>query len=87
MSDDVPSVSRIAGQLGYLFEERPRLREATAEELAEQLNHEDRYARARQQYVLESDDFVREHIDEFPPRITTEMVEQALQQVRDRGDW
>jgi hypothetical protein len=87
VSDDVPSVSRIAGQLGYLFEERPRLREATAEELAEQLNHEDRYARARQQYVLESDDFVREHIDEFPPRITTEMVEQALQQVRDRGDW
>jgi hypothetical protein len=86
MSDDAPSVSRIAGQLGYLFEERPRLKQATAEELAEQLNHEDRYARARQQYVLESDDFVREHIDEFPPRITTAMVEQALGQVGDTGD-
>jgi hypothetical protein len=82
MSDDGPSVSVIAGQLGYLFEERPRLKQATAEELAEQLNHEDRYARARQRYVLESDDFVREHIDEFPPRITTEMVEQALRRVR-----
>ena len=81
MSDDAPSVSRIAGQLGYLFEERPRLKQATAEELADQLNHEDRYARARQRYVLESDDFVREHIDEFPPRITIGMVEQALQQV------
>jgi hypothetical protein len=85
MSDDAPSVSRIAGQLGYLFEERPRLKQATAEELADQLNHEDRFARARQQYVLESDDFVREHIDEFPPRITAEMVEQALRQV-DTGD-
>jgi hypothetical protein len=86
MSDDVPSISRLAGQLGYLFEERPRLRQASAEELAEQLNHEDRFARARQTYVLETDEFVREHIDEFPPRITTEMVEQALGQVRDTGD-
>jgi hypothetical protein len=86
MSDDAPSVSRLAGQLGYLFEERPRLKQASAADLADQLNHEDRYARARQRYVLESDDFVREHIDEFPPRITTEMVEQALEQVRDGGD-
>ena len=79
---EMPSISRLAGQLGYLFEERPRLRQATAEELAEQLNHEDRFARARQEYVVETDEFVREHIDEFPPRITTEMVEQALRQVR-----
>jgi hypothetical protein len=84
--DDAPSISRIAGQLGYLFEERPRLRQASAEELAEQLSHEDRYARARQRYVLESDDFVREHIDEFPSRITAEMVEQALTQVRESDD-
>jgi hypothetical protein len=86
VSDDAPSVSRLAGQLGYLFEERPRLKQASAAELADQLNHEDRYARARQRYVLESDDFVREHIDEFPPRITAEMVEQALQQVRGGRD-
>jgi hypothetical protein len=86
VSDDAPSVSRIAGQLGYLFEERPRLTPSSAAELAEQLNHEDRYARARQKYVLESDDFVREHIDEFPPRITTELVEQALGQLRGGGD-
>ena len=86
MSDDAPSVSRIAGQLGYLFEERPRLKESSAAELAEQLNHEDRYARARQKYVLEGDDFVREHIDEFPARITTELVERALQEVRGGGD-
>jgi hypothetical protein len=84
--DDVQSISRLAGQLGYLFEERPRLQQATAEELAEQLNHEDRYARARQRYVLEGDEFVTQHLDEFPPRITVEMIEQALQQVRGAGN-
>ena len=84
--DDVPSIGRLAGQLGYLFEERPRLRQASAEELADQLNHEDRYARARQQYVLESDEFVHDHLDEFPPRITTEMIEAALRQVRRRSE-
>jgi hypothetical protein len=84
--DDVPSISRLAGQLGYLFEERPRLQQATAEELAEQLNHEDRYARARQRYVLESDEFVHDHLDEFPSRITAKMIEEALRQVRGAGD-
>jgi hypothetical protein len=84
--DDVPSTSRLAGQLGYLFEERPRLQQATAEELAEQLNHEDRYARARQKYVLESDQYVHDHLDEFPPRITSAMIERALQEVRGTGD-
>ena len=82
MSDAPPSVSVIAGQLGYLFEERPRLAEGTAEELAEQLNHEDRYARARNAYPRATDEVVRSHVDEFAPRITVELVEQALQQVR-----
>jgi hypothetical protein len=82
MSDDAPSIGTLAGQLGYLFEERPRLMQATPEELAEQLNHEDRFARARQQYIRESDEFVADHIAEFPSRITTEMVEQALAQLR-----
>jgi hypothetical protein len=82
VSDDAPSTSRLAGQLGYLFEEEPDLAAAPASELAGRLDRDDRYARARQQYVLESDEFVRDHIDEFPSRITTEMVEQALRQVR-----
>lgn len=82
MSDDAPSIGRLGGQLGYLFEEEPELATASPAELADRLNREDRFARARQQYVLESDEFVATHLDEFPPRITTEMIEQALAQVR-----
>jgi hypothetical protein len=78
---DKPSVGRLAGQLGYLFEERPDLAAATAEALADQLNHEDRYARARARYPVESDQEVREHIDEFPPRITVEDVRAARAQL------
>ena len=83
---DAPSIGVLAGQLGYLFEEQPALARASAAELAEQLNHEDRYARARQQYIREDDDFVREHLSEFPPGISVEMVEQALARVRASGD-
>jgi hypothetical protein len=82
MSDTPPSAGLIAGQLRYLFEERPRLAEGTAAELAEQLNHEDRFARARNAYPGETDEVVWAHIDEFEPRITAALVEQALQQVR-----
>lgn len=82
MSDDAPSVSRLAGQLGYLFEEEPELRDASAEQLAARLDHEDRYARARQKYVLEDDQYVHDHIDEFPSRITADMIEQARRRAR-----
>jgi hypothetical protein len=78
---DLPSTSRLAGQLGYLFDERPELRRAPVQTLVDQLNHEDRYARARAKYAVEPDAFVRAHIDEFEPRITPEMVEAALRQL------
>ena len=80
---DRPSVSRIAGQLGYLFEERPELAGAPLDAIADQLNHEDRYARARAAYPTQTDAFVHEHIDEFVPRITPDLVEKALQQLRE----
>jgi hypothetical protein len=83
---DVPSPSRLAGQLEYLFEDRPEFRSRSVDELVERLNHEDRYARAREAYQAESDDFVRGRVDEFPARITPTMVEAALQQLRDRED-
>jgi hypothetical protein len=78
---EVPSTSRLAGQLGYLFEERPELRRSPVRALVDQLNHEDRYARARAKYAVEPDAFVRDHIDEFEPRITPEMVEAALSEL------
>jgi CoA-transferase family III len=79
---DVPPTSRLAGQLGYLFEERPEMRIASVDDLVERLNHEDRYSRARAAYPIQTDAFVRAHIDEFPPRITRAMVEEALQRLR-----
>jgi hypothetical protein len=77
-------VSRLAGQLQYLFEDRPEMRSASVDELLERLNHEDRFARAREAYQAESDAFVRAHVDEFDARITRAMVEQALEQLRAR---
>lgn len=80
---DQPSVSRLAGQIEYLYEDRPELRSTTLGQLVERLNHDDRFARAREAYQAESDDYVRAHVDEFPARITPAMVEEALQQIRD----
>jgi hypothetical protein len=86
MSDDMPSVSRIAGQLDFLFEDRPELKHASAAELAARLDHEDRFARARDTYPAETDEFVTEHIGEFPARITASLVAQALAQLRASDD-
>ena len=80
---DAPSTGLLAGQLGYLLEERPELRRASSEQLAERLNHEDRYARARAKYPLETDAEVQAHIDEFPARITADAVDAALAQLHD----
>ena len=80
---ETPSTGLLAGQLGYLFEERPELRRAMPEQLAERLNHEDRYARARAKYPLETDAEVAAHIDEFPARITATDVEATLALLHD----
>jgi hypothetical protein len=82
---DAPSTSRLAGQLGYLFEDRPELRTASIATVTERLNHEDRYARARDRYPLETDAEVRSHIDEFPARITEADVDAALAHLRGTG--
>lgn len=79
---DAPSTGLLAGQLGYLFEERPELATAPLEVLTDRLNHEDRYARARAKYPLETDVEVRAHLDEFDVRITTDTVRAALAQLR-----
>ena len=74
--------SRLAGQIEYLFEDRPELRSASVDQLVERLNHDDRFARAREAYQAESDDYVRAHVDEFPARITPAMVEEALKRLQ-----
>jgi transposase len=78
-----PSIGLLAGQLAYLFEDRPELRRASSAQLAERLNHEDRFARTRSKYPLETDEEVRGHLDEFPARITIDAVDAALARLHD----
>ncbi len=84
MSDSPPSVAKLAGQLGYLFDDDPSARHASAAELAARLNREDRLARAIAKYPNRSDAEIRAHLDEFEDRIATADVEAALQQTHSR---
>lgn len=79
---DGPSVSRVTGQLRYLFEERPELAGASAAELAQHLSREDRMARAREQDPLGADDKVRAAADSLDDRVTEAMVAEAMTKIR-----
>ncbi len=75
------NVDRLVGQLGYLFEDRPELRKASAAQLRDLLDHDDRFARARAQAPLESDAQVAERAAALEPHVTLEAVEQARARV------
>ncbi len=77
-----PSVEVLAGQLGYLFDEQPELRSASAEQLTARLNHDDRFARARSKYPMATDAEIAERAGEFEDRITAADVQAALARVR-----
>jgi len=77
-----PSVDNLAGQLGYLFDDEPALRHASAEQLRDRLSREDRYARARARYPMATDDEIAARVREFDDRISTADVQAALAQVR-----
>ncbi len=79
---DGPSVSRVVGQLGYLFEERPELTGAPAIELARWLSREDRMARARENDPLGSREAVEGAAAQLDDRVTEAMVAEALAQLR-----
>lgn len=82
---DTPTVSRVVGQLRYLFEERPELSGASASELAQWLSREDRMARARAKDPLGSRDAVEAAAAQLDDRITGTMVAEALAQLRGAG--
>lgn len=79
---DEPSASRVAGQLRYLFEERPELSGAGPAELARWLSREDRMARARAQDPLGSQEAVEAAAEQLEDRITESIVVDALAQLR-----
>ncbi len=81
---DPRTVSLLAGQLDYLFEERPALRDAPAAQLLDRLNHEDRLVRARAEQPLESDAWVQRRAEELDNRYTVDQIRDALEIVRRR---
>jgi hypothetical protein len=86
MSDTPPSVATLVGQLGYLFDDDPAARDASAAQLTARLNREDRLARAIAEYPNRSDAEIRAHLDEFEDRIPAADVDAALKQVRSRAE-
>jgi hypothetical protein len=82
---DAPSVSRVVGQLRYLFEERPELSSASAAELAQWLSREDRMARARAQDPLGTREAVEGAGNRLDDRISETLVADALAQLRGAG--
>jgi hypothetical protein len=80
-----PTVSRVTGQLRYLFEERPEMARASAAELARWLSREDRMARAREADPLGSTAAVEAAGDKLEDRVTESMVEEALTTIRSKG--
>jgi hypothetical protein len=81
-----PSADRLRGQLEYLFEDDPALRKASSEQLAERLNHDDRWARARARHPLDTDDELRGRLGDFDDRITLDEVRTARDRVRPADD-
>jgi hypothetical protein len=79
---DPPSISVLAGQLSYLFEDDPSLRSASDEDVAARLNRNDRFARARERYPLASDAEIAEKVTEFDERITPALVAEARGHMR-----
>ena len=78
-------MSRVVGQLRYLFEERPELSGASAAELARWLSREDRMARARAKDPLGTREAVEAAAAQLDDRVTDGMVADALAQLRGSG--
>ena len=74
-------MSRVKGQLGYLFEERPEMEGRPAAELAQWLSREDRMARARAADPLGADDAVRAAAEQLDDRVSEATVAEALQDI------
>ena len=75
-------MSRVVGQLRYLFEERPDLSSASAAELARWLSREDRMARARAKDPLGTREAVEAAANRLEDRISASTVADALAQLR-----
>jgi hypothetical protein len=82
---DAPSVSKLAGQLVYLFEDDPSLRDAPVADLRARLALDDRVARARAKYPNDNDPEIQARLEEFDDRIPEADVVAAIAEARQRA--
>lgn len=85
-ADSKPSVSKLTGQLLYLFEDDPGLRDLAAPQLRDRLALDDRVARARHRYPNDNDAEIQARLAEFDDRIALGDVETAIEEARRRLD-
>ena len=83
---EAPSVSKLAGQLLYMFEDDSTLRDAPVAQLRDRLALDDRIARARHQYPNDNDAEIQARLGEFDDRIPEADVAAAADEARRRLD-
>jgi transposase len=81
-----PSVSKLAGQLEYMFEDDRSLLDAPVGQLRDRLALEDRVARARHRYPNDNDAEIQARLAEFDDRIPEADVAAAVEEARRRLD-
>lgn len=81
-----PSVSRLAGQLLYLFEDDRSLVDAPVAQLRDRLALDDRIGRARHRYPNDSDAEIQARLAEFEDRIPESDVAAAVEEAKRRLD-
>jgi len=83
---EAPSVSKLAGQLLYMFEDDRSLRDAPVSQLRDRLALDDRTARARHKYPNDNDAEIQARLGEFDDRIPESDVVAAVEEAERRLD-
>jgi hypothetical protein len=81
-----PSVSKLAGQLQYMFEDDRTLVDAPVAQLRDRLALDDRIGRARHKYPNDNDAEIQGRLGEFDDRISETDVATAIEEAKRRLD-
>lgn len=81
-----PSVSKLAGQLLYMFEDDRTLVDAPIAQLRARLSLDDRIGRARHKYPNDNDAEIQGRLAEFDDRISEAAVAEAVDEAKRRLD-
>jgi hypothetical protein len=81
-----PSVSVLAGQLLYMFEDDHTLVDAPVAQLRDRLALDDRIGRARHKYPNDNDAEIQARLGEFDDRVSEADVAAAVEEAKRRLD-